>query len=95
MNKFTITVLAMAFAMAASAVGLPKPALAGDDHGNFMIRGLVTGVLPDTDANVYAGGALIPGAGADVSDEIIPATTLTYFFNDNLAVVQDIPHQSR
>jgi outer membrane protein len=51
-----------------------------------MIRGLVTGVVPDTDATVYAGGARIPGANADVSDEVIPATTLTYFFNDNWAV---------
>ena len=26
------------------------------------------------------------GANAEVSDEVIPATTLTYFFNDNLAL---------
>lgn len=51
-----------------------------------MIRALVTGVQPETDATVTAGGARIPGANADVSNEIIPATTLTYFFTDNLAV---------
>jgi len=60
--------------------------MAGDDHGNFMVRALVTGVLPDTDATVRAGGSVIPGADAEVSDEVIPATTLTYFFNDNIAV---------
>lgn len=85
MNKFAISAV-VALAWAISAVGASAPAMAGDEHGNFMIRGLVTGVLPDTDAAVFAGGARIPGANADVSDEVIPATTLTYFFNDNLAV---------
>jgi outer membrane protein len=75
----------LAAAALAAFIGA-TPALAGDEHGNFMIRGLVTGVVPDTDATVYAGGARIPGANADVSDEVIPATTLTYFFNDNWAV---------
>jgi len=77
---------AAAFVLAASFASMTNPVLAGDEHGNFMIRGLVTGVLPDTDASVFAGGARIPGANADVSDEVIPATTLTYFFNDNIAV---------
>ena len=72
--------------MVAGFVFAAQPAMAGDSHGNFMIRGLVTGVLPDADASVTAGGARIPGANADVSDEVIPATTLTYFFNDNIAV---------
>ena len=85
MKKVTIGLLAAA-AMVASAAWEASPARAGDDHGNFMIRGLVTGVLPDADASVTAGGARIPGANADVSDEVIPATTLTYFFNDNIAV---------
>ncbi|ODA68703.1 Outer membrane protein W precursor [Methyloligella halotolerans] len=77
----TIGILALA------ALGImAQPAAAGDDHGDFMVRGLVTGVLPETDAAVYAGGRRIPGAGAEVSDEIIPAATLTYFFTDNLAV---------
>ena len=77
---------AASLALAASMVWAAAPASAGDDHGNFMIRGLVTGVLPDADASVFAGGARIPGANADVSDEVVPATTLTYFFNDNIAV---------
>ena len=51
-----------------------------------MVRVLATGVLPDTDATVRAGGALIPGADAEVSDELIPALTLTYFLNSNLAL---------
>jgi outer membrane protein W len=73
-------------ALAACAAGASVPAMAGDDHGDFMVRALVTGVLPDTDATVKAGGAVIPGADADVSDEVIPATTLTYFFNDNISL---------
>lgn len=85
MKKF-VTGLVAAAAMVASVAFASQPAMAGDDHGNFMIRALASGVLPDTDASVFAGGALIPGANADVSDEVIPATTLTYFFTDHIAV---------
>jgi len=85
MQKVAIGAVA-ALAFAASALGLTEHVMAGDEHGNFMIRGLVTGVLPHADASVYAGGSRIAGANAEVSDEVIPATTLTYFFNDNLAL---------
>lgn len=78
---------------AISAVGLGLgvlcgtfPAVAGDNSGNFMVRALVTVVDPDTDATVSVGGATIPGAGAEVSTEVIPAATLSYFFSENLAV---------
>ncbi len=89
MNRVMTGAVAVALMAGAAVMSLPAmsvPAMAGDDHGNFMIRGLVTGVLPDTDATVRNGGAVIPGGNADTSDELIPATTLTYFFNDNLAV---------
>jgi outer membrane protein len=51
-----------------------------------MIRVLGTVVDPDTEATVRVGGAVIPGADADVSTEVIPALTLGYFFNKNLAL---------
>jgi outer membrane protein len=85
MKKSAIAAVA-GLALAVSMWGTSKPASAGDERGDFMVRALVTGVLPDTDASVYAGGARIPGASAEVSDEVIPATTLTYFLNDNWAV---------
>ena len=85
MKKLTTGIAATAVFAACLASGT-LPAAAGDEHGNFMIRGLVTVVEPETDATVRAGGAVIPGADGDVSTEVIPATTLTYFFNDNLAV---------
>jgi len=51
-----------------------------------MVRVLGTVVNPDTDVNsLTAGGAPIAG-DADVSTEVIPALTLTYFFNKNIAV---------
>jgi outer membrane protein len=62
------------------------PAVAGSDDGNFMVRVLGTVVDPDTEATVRTGGVAIPGADADVSTEVIPALTLSYFFNKNLAV---------
>jgi outer membrane protein len=62
------------------------PAMAGDEQGNVMVRALVTVVEPDADATVRAGGAVIPGANADVSTEVIPALTLSYFLSQNLAL---------
>lgn len=62
------------------------PAAAGSDDGNFMVRALGTVVDPDSEATVSAGGVVIPGADADVSTEVIPALTLTYFLNKNFAV---------
>jgi outer membrane protein len=51
-----------------------------------MVRVLATVVNPDTDATVRAGGTTIPGADADVSTEVIPALTLSYFFTPNIAL---------
>lgn len=62
------------------------PAVAGSDDGDFMVRVLGTIVDPQTEATVRAGGVTIPGADAEVSTEVIPALTLGYFFNKNLAV---------
>jgi outer membrane protein len=62
------------------------PAAAGSDDGNVMVRVLGTVVDPDTDATVKVGGAKFPGADAEASTEVIPALTLSYFFNKNLAV---------
>ena len=59
---------------------------AGDDNGNAMIRVLGTVVDPDSSATVRAGGTVIPGADAEVSTEVIPALTLSYFLNKNLAL---------
>lgn len=67
-------------------MGSALPAAAGSDDGNFMVRVLGTVVDPDTDATVRAGGLVIPGADADVSTEVIPALTLSYFLSNNLAV---------
>jgi outer membrane protein len=78
-------------AFSAAGLGLAAlcgtlPASAGDDSGNVMVRALATVVAPDADATVRAGGAVIPGANADVSTEVIPALTLSYFLSQNLAV---------
>lgn len=52
--------------------------------GNFMIRILGSGVLPDEDAKPISTGG-VPSAthDADLSDDYIPALTLTYFMNPN------------
>ncbi|HEX2447687.1 MAG TPA: OmpW family outer membrane protein [Methyloceanibacter sp.] len=50
------------------------------------MRVLATVVDPDTDATVSAGGAVIPGANAEASTEVIPALTLSYYLTQNLAL---------
>jgi len=64
------------------------PATAGDPNGNFMVRVLGTVVDSDTDVGSVTSSVLSPVAGADAEVEtaVIPAATLTYFFNKNLAV---------
>ncbi|MGI9404035.1 MAG: OmpW/AlkL family protein [Hyphomicrobium sp.] len=63
------------------------PATAGDPNGNFMLRVLGAVVDPDTNVGmVTADGEPVDGADADVETEVIPAATLTYFFNKNLAL---------
>jgi outer membrane protein len=64
------------------------PAQAGDNNGDFMVRVLATGVLPDTKSGVINTTALgpVPANSYDVSDEVIPALTLSYFLNKNWAL---------
>ncbi len=57
-----------------------------DYSGHFMVRIGGSAVAPDTNATVLNSGAVIAGADADVSTEIIPSATLTYFFNNNWAI---------
>jgi len=77
-GKMTLTAAALG-AMLASA-----PASAGNYNGDFLVRLQGTVVAPDASATVFApGGALVPGADADVSTEVIPTLTLTYFFTKN------------
>lgn len=84
MTKTARALVALALGLGATC-GTPQ-AIAGSEDGNVMVRVLGTVVDPDTDATVRAGGVVIPGADADVSTEVIPALTLSYFFNKNLAV---------
>ena len=51
-----------------------------------MVRLQGTVVDPDSSASVRAGGVPLAGADAEVSTEVIPTATLTYFFNRNLAI---------
>jgi outer membrane protein len=72
--------LAGAMAMGASAVQ------AGDYMGNFMIRAGVSVIAPDSSADVFAAnGGQIAGADAEVSTEVVPTATISYFFTENIA----------
>ena len=66
--------------------GLTHVASAEDKTGSIMARIGVTVVDPDSSADVFAGGARIAGADAEVSTEVVPSLTLAYFLSNNLAV---------
>jgi hypothetical protein len=76
---------AVAACVSCLAVG-PVPALAGSETGNVLVRVQGTVLDPDSSANVFAGGAAVAGADAEVDTEVLPTLTLTYFLNKNLAV---------
>jgi outer membrane protein len=77
----------IASGVVAAAVALAgQPAAAGSESGNFMVRVQGTVVDPDSSADVYSGGTLVPSYDAEVSTEVIPTLTLSYFFNKNLAI---------
>lgn len=74
-----------ALATAALVVAAGQAAVAGDYRGDFMVRAGVSVVIPDSGADVFSNGVLVGGADADVSTEVIPSLTLTYFLNKNIA----------
>ncbi len=80
MWRMGMAALAMAFGAAAAV-----PAEAGDYNGNMLVRFQGTVVAPDSSADVFAGANQIAGADADVSTEVLPTLTLTYFLNKNIA----------
>ena len=63
------------------------PASAGNYQGDMLVRVQGTVVAPDSSADVFnaTGPGLNPLADADVSTEVIPTLTLTYFLNKNIA----------
>jgi outer membrane protein len=76
----------VAFGVGLGMIGGAFPAAAGSDDGNVQVRVLGTVVDPVTDATVRAGGVTIPGADAEVSTEVIPALTLSYYLTQHLAL---------
>lgn len=76
-----------AAALAILCMGTSSAVSAGDENGNFMVRVLGSVVAPETDvSSVTIAGVPIPGADADVSTQVIPALTLTYFVDRNWAL---------
>lgn len=81
-----MTVAALAAGLALSA----PSAMAGDSNGNFQIKAGLTGVWTDDETNSLKTSTgvnlLAAGASASTDDIAIPTLTLTYFFNNNIAV---------
>ena len=77
--KLRKTITALALVMGIAITGA-STARAGNPDGNFMIRFLGAGVLPDSKVSTSI------GLEGEVTDAWVPATTLTYFLNRNLAL---------
>lgn len=61
------------------------PVSAGNYQGDMLVRVQGTAVAPDASADVFSAGVLQPGWDAEVSTEVIPTLTLTYFLTKNIA----------
>ncbi len=88
-----MTRLGTVLAALALAIGLAPAAEAGDYNGNFMVRVLGAGVITDDSLNSLNSVSGAPtddlkaaGFDAAVSNEVIPAATLTYFLSKNVSV---------
>ncbi len=53
--------------------------------GNWMVRVGASVVAPDSSADVFAAGTLVPTHNAEVSTEVVPTATIAYFFTPNIA----------
>lgn len=84
MMKLTFGKL-VAGAVALMAVAAAAPAQAGSENGNFMVRALASGVLPDEKVDVTVTGIGTLRDSAEVSTAWIPSATLTYFFSPNVS----------
>lgn len=85
--------LAAGVAALAVGLGLAQTAAAQDYNGNFMVRVLGTYVISQDKLNSLTSVSGLPvtdlkGAGfdAEVSDQLIPAATLTYFLSRNISL---------
>ena len=74
----------------AAALLSSQPAMAGSENGDFMIRLQGTAVITQDKLKSLNSSTLgdlkALGFDAEVSDEIVPTATLTYFLNKNLAL---------
>lgn len=70
---------------AGAIIGAENPASAGDNNGDFMVRMGVSVVNPDSSADVFFNNVPVAGGNAEVSTQVIPSATLTYFFTKNIA----------
>lgn len=102
--NFIKTAIVAAVAMglvgsAAQAADLLTPAPAEpiitSTQSPWMIRLRAIGVIPDEDATLSTGGAVIAGANVSIDDAVVPELDITYFFNDHFAaelILATAPH---
>jgi len=80
---------ALAAALPAAAADIPvdvPAAVPAPAFSPWQIRLRALAVVPDErDRGVFAGGALVPGAGVSVNNAVVPELDITYFFTPNIA----------
>lgn len=73
----------------------PAPAIVAFNPWMVRVRGLY--VVPSDNSKVFAGGALVPGGGTNISNTFVPELDITYFFTPNIAaelILGVTPHKA-
>lgn len=75
-------------AASAAAMLFASPALAGNPEGNWQVKVLATGVLPDGKITKvkYDGIGLPSGSQSKVNDNVVPTLAIEYFATPNVSV---------
>lgn len=77
-----------ALAVSAAAMAFASPALAGSPEGNWQVKVLATGVLPDGKITKVRHDAigLPPGSQTRANDNVVPTLAIEYFATPNISV---------
>ena len=72
----------------AAAMLFASPALAGNPEGNWQVKVLATGVLPDGEISKikYDGIGLPPGSQTKATDSVVPTLAVEYFATPNVSM---------
>jgi outer membrane protein len=82
---FKTVLMAAAAGLITTAAAHADPAFTPEGKGTFVVTGRVTGVLPESNAPILAGGANT-GLTAPIGSDVMPTLGFTYFLTNHFAL---------